>query len=70
MSMENLINGQNEFRNKIDLLSVDFQLIVMDYVKRLTKQPSMIDNERKISIKNNIEYCISALQTIHEELKN
>lgn len=68
MKIEDLINDQVEFRNRIDLLTLDFQLIIMDYIKRLTKQPSIIDDERKISVKNNIEYCINALQIIQEEI--
>ena len=68
MKIEDLINDQVEFRNRIDLLTLDFQLIIMDYIKRLTKQPSIIDNERKISVKNNIEYCANALRIIQEEL--
>jgi hypothetical protein len=68
MKIEDLINDQVEFRNRIDLLTLDFQLIIMDYIKRLTKQPSIIDNERKISVKNNIEYCVDALQIIQKEL--
>ena len=68
MKIEDLINDQVEFRNRIDLLTLDFQLIIMDYIKRLTNQPSIIDNERKISVKNNIEYCVDALQIIQKEL--
>lgn len=68
MKIENLIDNQVEFRNRIDLLTIDFQLVIMDYIKCLTNQPSIIDNERKISVKNNIEYCINALQIIQEEI--
>lgn len=68
MKIEDLINDQVEFRNRVDLLTLDFQLIIMDYIKRLTNQPSIIDNERKISVKNNIEYCVDALRIIQKEL--
>jgi hypothetical protein len=68
MKIEDLINDQAKFRSNIELVGLDFQLIVMDYIKRLTKQSSLIDNERRISVKNNIEYCLNALQLIYNEL--
>lgn len=68
MRIENLIDNQVEFRNRIDLLALDFQLIIMNYIKRLTKQPSIMDNERRTSLQNNVQYCINALQAIQEEL--
>ncbi len=68
MNIEDIINNQNQFRDRIDLLTIDFSVIAMNFVKNKMGNNFILDNDRKNAIQSNIEYLSNVLDVLKEEL--